>query len=65
MNTPKQIKARKRNWSLMKLAGMVTETSRISWFCNNTNVIKKAITTIKALKELQEAVINSTTNDWK
>lgn len=64
MSTPKQIKARKRNWFIMKTAGIITEINRVYLFCNNPQVREKACDANKAIKALQKTFIDSKIEDW-
>lgn len=64
MSTPKQIMARKKNWFIMKTAGMITEISRVYSLCINSKVRRRAIIANKAIKDLQKAIIDSKTEDW-
>lgn len=64
MSTPKQIKARKRNWFIMKTTGMITEINKVYFSCINSEVRRKAIIANKAIKALRKAFIDSKTEDW-
>lgn len=64
MSTPKQIMTRRRNWFIMKTAGMITEINRTYLFCSNPQVREKACDANKAIKALQKAFIDSKTEDW-
>lgn len=64
MSTLKQIKARRRNWFIMKTTGMITEINKVYFSCVNSKVRRKAIIANKAIKDLQKAFIDSKTEDW-
>lgn len=64
MSTPKQIMVRRRNWFIMKTAGMITEINRACLFCSNPQVREKACDANKAIKALQKTIIDSKTEDW-
>lgn len=64
MRTKKQKQSTWRNWFIMKTAGMITEINRTYLFCNNPQVREKACDANKAIKALQEVLIDSKTEDW-
>lgn len=62
--TLNQLKASRRNLSLMLLAGMITNLKHIKYFVKDTEVIIKIDTIITAIKRLQSAIRETTYESW-
>lgn len=62
--TLNQLKASRRNLSLMLLAGMITNLKHIKYFVKDTEVIIRIDTIITAIKRLQSAIRETTYESW-
>lgn len=62
--TLNQLKASRRNLSLMLLAGMITNLKHIKHFVRNTEIVIRIDTIITAIKRLQSAIKETTYESW-
>lgn len=62
--TLNQLKASRRNLSLMLLAGMITNLKHIKYFVKDTEVIIRIDTIITAIKRLQSSIRETTYESW-
>lgn len=62
--TLNQLKASRRNLSLMLLAGMITNLKHIKYFVKDTEVIIRIDTIITAIGRLQSTIRETTYESW-
>lgn len=62
--TLNQLKASRRNLSLMLLAGMITNLKHIKYFVKDTEVIIRINTILKAIERLQSSIKETTYESW-
>lgn len=62
--TLNQLKASRRNLSLMLLAGMITNLKHIKYFVKDTEVIIKINTILTAIERLQSSIKKTTYESW-
>lgn len=59
-----QLKASRRNLSLMLLAGMITNLKHIKYFVKDTEVIIRIDTLLTAIERLQSSIKETTYESW-
>lgn len=62
--TLNQLKASRRNLSLMLLAGMIINLKRIKYFVKDTEVIIRIDTLLTAIERLQSSIKETTYESW-
>lgn len=62
--TLNQLKASKRNLSLMLLAGMITNLKYIKYFARDTEIVIRIDTIIAAIERLQSSIKETTYESW-
>ena len=62
--TLNQLKASRRNLSLMLLAGMITNLQHIKHFARDTEIVIRINTIITAIERLQSAIRETTYESW-
>ena len=62
--TLNQLKASRRNLSLMLLAGMITKLYYIKHFARDTEIVIRIDTIITAIERLQSAIRETTYESW-
>lgn len=62
--TLNQLKASRRNLSLMLLAGMIINLNRIKYFVKDTEVIIRIDTLLTAIERLQSSIKETTYESW-
>lgn len=62
--TLNQLKASRRNLSLMLLAGMITNLKHIKYFVKDTEVMIKINTLLTAIERLQSSIKKTTYESW-
>lgn len=62
--TLNQLKASRRNLSLMLLAGMITNLKHIKYFVKDKEVIIKINTILTAIERLQSSIKETTYESW-
>lgn len=62
--TLNQLKASRRNLSLMLLAGMITNLKLIKHFARDTEVVIRIDTLLTAIERLQSSIKETTYESW-
>lgn len=62
--TLNQLKASRRNLSLMLLTGMIINLKRIKYFVKDTEVIIRIDTLLTAIERLQSSIKETTYESW-
>lgn len=62
--TLNQLKASRRNLSLMLLAGMITNPKHIKHFVRDTEVVIRIDTLLAAIERLQSSIKETTYESW-
>lgn len=62
--TLNQLKASRRNFSLLLLAGMIINLKRIKYFVKDTEVIIRIDTLLTAIERLQSSIKETTYESW-
>lgn len=62
--TSNQLKASRRNLSLMLLAGMITNLKSIKYYVKDTEVIIRIDTLLTAVERLQSSIKETTYESW-